>query len=422
MQLLPTVSLSALTVFLQGIISFFSPCVLPILPIYFGYLSGQADDPDGTAPMKKGRLVVNTFFFILGISAAFFLLALGFTTFGQFFHRHSGLISKIGGVIVALFGFYQLGIFGDSMLMSRERKFHLNAEKLSASPLTAILMGFTFSFGWTPCVGPALTSALILASSSETAASGFLLVGLYTIGFTLPFMVLSFFAEKAMTFFAGRGRLMTTLQKVGAILMIVMGVWMFTGAMSTPGAPVDADLPEETPAQTEQAEQTEQTETDTETSEEPAERPKVKAPAIEMYDREGNTISLDDFAGKTVFLNFWATWCGPCKMEMPDIQKLYEAYGYNEEDVAVIAVAHPGYYREGPQEDIEDFLDENGYTYPVFFDPNATSVEAYSLNSFPTTYMIDDEGYIYGYISGAIPYDTMVEIIKMTQTKDYSVK
>ena len=105
MQLLPTVSLSALTVFLQGIISFFSPCVLPILPIYFGYLSGQTDDPDGTAPMKKGRLVVNTFFFILGISAAFFLLALGFTTFGQFFHRHSGLISKIGGVIVALFGF-----------------------------------------------------------------------------------------------------------------------------------------------------------------------------------------------------------------------------------------------------------------------------------------------------------------------------
>ena len=71
---------------------------------------------------------------------------------------------------------------------------------------------------------------------------------------------------------------------------------------------------------------------------------------------------------------------------------------------------------------VESEILKNGYTYPVFFDPNATSVEAYGLNSFPTTYMIDDEGYIYGYISGAIPYDTMVEIIKMTQTKDYSVK
>ncbi|MBR5284619.1 MAG: redoxin domain-containing protein [Clostridia bacterium] len=417
MQLLPAVSLSALTVFLQGIISFFSPCVLPILPIYFGYLSGQADDGDETSPMKKGRLVSNTFFFILGISFAFFLLALGFTAFGQFFNRHSGLISKIGGGIVILFGLYQLGLFGDSMLMNRERKFHLDAEKLSASPLTAMLMGFTFSFGWTPCVGPALTSALILASSSETAASGFLMVGLYTIGFTLPFMILSFFAEKAMDFFAGKGRLMVILQKVGAVLMIFMGLLMFVGAMSTPGMAADADLPEETTTQTEQAD------TSSDAAEESAEeRPKVKAPAIEMTDREGNPVSLDDFAGKTIFLNFWATWCGPCKSEMPDIQKLYEAYGYNEEDVAVIAVAHPDYYREGPQTEIEAFLDENGYTYPVFFDANATSATAYSLNSFPTTYMIDNEGYVYGYIAGAISYDTMVEIIEMTQTKDYSVK
>lgn len=424
MQLTPEVSVSALTVFLQGLISFFSPCVFPILPLYFGFLSGSAaqtddlSDPDGEPVPKKSRLIVNTFFFVLGISFAFFLLALGFTAFGRFFQQYSNLISKIGGIIVILFGCYQLGVFGDSMLMSRERRIHLDAEKLSASPLTAILMGFTFSFGWTPCVGPALTSALLMASSSDSAASGFLLVGLYTIGFTLPFLLLSFFAEKAMDFFAGKGRLMTTVQKVGGVLMIVMGVLMFIGWFSSAPA-TDADLPK-TEQTTQQPVDDAQPDTDPEPSEESGEREKVMAPDIALIDREGNPVSLRDYIGKTVFLNFWATWCGPCKSEMPDIQKLYENYGCNEEDVVILAVAAPEYYMEGTQTEIEAFLEDNGYTYPVVYDMTGEGLAAYSISSFPTTYMIDDEGYAYGYVSGAISYEVMEQIIAMAKTKDYS--
>ena len=429
MQLTPEVSVSALTVFLQGLISFFSPCVFPILPLYFGFLSGSAaqledpSDPDGKPSPKKSRLIVNTFFFVLGISFAFFLLALGFTAFGQFFHQYSGLISKIGGIIVILFGCYQLGVFGDSMLMSRERRIHLDAEKLSASPLTAILMGFTFSFGWTPCVGPALTSALLMASSSESSASGFLLVGLYTIGFTLPFLLLSFFAEKAMDFFAGKGRLMTTVQKIGGVLMIVMGVLMFIGWFSAAPA-VDVDLPETEQTDSRPYADSEapnpSPDSDSESSGESGEREKVMAPDIALVDREGNPVSLRDYIGKTVFLNFWATWCGPCKSEMPDIQKLYENYGYNEQDVVVLAVAAPEYYMEGTQTEIEAFLEDNGYTYPVVYDMTGEGMAAYSISSYPTTYMIDDEGYAYGYVSGAISYETMEQIIAMAKTKDYS--
>lgn len=426
MHLTPEVSVSALTVFLQGLISFFSPCVLPILPLYFGYLSGSASpdsDPlDADKDMQKGLLIANTFFFVVGISSAFFLLALGFTAFGRFFDQHSGLISKIGGVIVMLFGCYQLGIFGDSMLLSRERKFHLDPEKLSASPLTAALMGFTFSFGWTPCVGPALTSALLMASSSENAVTGLLLVLLYTLGFTLPFLLISFFAEKAMAFFAGKGRMLTTIQKVGGLLMVIMGVLMFIGWFSAaPAADPSASTTAEPQTDGGYAVSSDpNTETAEPEMDDSGERAKIKAPAIDLVDSDGNPVSLDDYLGKTVFLNFWATWCGPCKNEMPDIQKLYEDYGYNEKDVAVIAVAHPDYYREGTQEHIQAYLDEQGYTYPVFFDKSAGSISAYSIGSFPTTYMIDDEGYVYGYVSGAVSYETMAEIITMTQTKDYT--
>ena len=422
MQLTPEVSVSALTVFLQGLISFFSPCVFPILPLYFGFLSGSAaqledpSDPDGKPSPKKSRLIVNTFFFVLGISFAFFLLALGFTAFGQFFHQYSGLISKIGGIIVILFGCYQLGVFGDSMLMSRERRIHLDAEKLSASPLTAILMGFTFSFGWTPCVGPALTSALLMASSSDSAASGFLLVGLYTLGFTLPFLVVSFFAEKAMDFFYGKGKLLTTVQKIGGVLMIVMGVLMFTGYFTNAANPALPET-EQSQAQTDDAAALPEADAP---AEESGEREKVMAPDIALVDREGNPVSLKDYIGKTVFLNFWGTWCGPCRNEMPDIQKLYEAYGENTGDVVILAVAAPNYYMEGPLEGIVDYLEKNDYTYPVVYDMTGEGLAAYSISSFPTTYMIDDEGYAYGYVSGAISYETMEQIIQMAQSKDYS--
>lgn len=406
MHLTPEVSVSALTVFVQGLLSFFSPCVFPIIPLYIGYLSGSARQDDAPeAPPQKGRLLVNTCFFILGISFAFFLLALGFTAFGQFFRRYSDLLTKAGGVIVFLLGLYQLELFGEGSFLSRERRLPFSPEKLSAGPLAALLMGFTFSFGWTPCVGPALTSALLLASSGDSAAAGFGLVGLYTVGFTLPFLCIALFAQKAMHFFSGKGRLMTTARRLGGVLLIVMGVLMFTGYFTRTAAAA-ADPP--------QAAQDAAGETAEDTADDPEDRPRVAAPDVTLTDREGNSVSLSDYAGQTVFLNFWATWCGPCKGEMPDIQALYEAYGCNEGDVAVVAIASPDTYREVSAWEIGAFLDENGYTYPVLFAQENEALEAFGVTAFPTTFMIDADGYVYGYITGAIDYETMVRIVEQT--------
>ena len=193
--------ISAITVFIQGLLSFFSPCVLPLVPLYLGYLAGGLNagvtgagsgGQEGTEK-KKGhgerlRLFFRVFCFTLGISGAFFVLGLGAGAAGSFFSENRLLLARIGGVIIILFGLYQLGVFGSSRVLGSEHRIPLHLEKMTMSPVTALIMGFTFSFAWTPCVGPALTSVLLMAGSAESGAKGFLLIGVYTLGFILPFL------------------------------------------------------------------------------------------------------------------------------------------------------------------------------------------------------------------------------------------
>ena len=184
------ISVPALTVFIQGILSFFSPCVLPLVPLYVGYLAGGAKtvEADGTIRYPRGRVMWNTLFFVLGISATFFLLGFGFTALGQFFSDNRLWFARISGIIMVLFGLYQLGVFGHSMALEREHRLPFRLGGRTMGPLVALVLGFTFSFAWTPCVGPVLGSVLLMASSSASAPAAARLIGVYTLGFVLPFL------------------------------------------------------------------------------------------------------------------------------------------------------------------------------------------------------------------------------------------
>ena len=140
-----------------------------------------------------------------------------------------------------------------------------------------------------------------------------------------------------------------------------------------------------------------------------------------ITDQYGNSHTLSEYQGKVVFLNFWATWCGPCKSEMPEIQQLYEKYGLNEEDLVVLGVANP-VTEEAPgnadksREEIEAFLEENGYTFPVVMDETGQVLANYGISAFPTTFMIDAEGNLFGYVTGAINLEIMENIVEQTMT------
>jgi cytochrome c-type biogenesis protein len=433
------VSIPVLTVFLQGIISFFSPCVLPLIPLYIGYLSGGTGvtKEDGQIEYDRRKVMIHTICFVIGISFTFFLLGLGVSALGTFFKSNQLLFARVGGLMVFFFGLYQTGILGTSSMIEKDRRLSFSFDKLAMSPFTALLMGFTFSFAWTPCVGPALASVLIMAASASAKSLGFLLIGVYTLGFVLPFLAVGFFTTTVLAFFKSHKNVTRVAVKVGGILMIVMGVLMFTGKMNAmtgylstlPSPSITSEKEtEEKPKETkekpkrtreklkETVEETQKQNESTSASDETSEDEKP-LPAIDftLQDQFGKTHSLSDYKGKTIFLNFWGTWCPPCRAEMPDIQSLYETQETEGENgVIVLGVAAPNYSGEKDEQGIKDFLEKNGYTYPVLMDTDAELFEAYGIFSFPTTYMIDRDGNVFGYASGQLSKDMMQSIINQT--------
>ena len=430
------VSIPAVTVFLQGLISFFSPCVLPLLPLYIGYLSGGTGvrGEDGKIHYHRGKVMVNTLFFVVGVSFAFFLLGLGMTAVGSFFHSSQAMFARIGGVLIVFFGLYQLGIFGTSRVLGQERRLPFQLDKLAMSPVTALLMGFTFSFAWTPCVGPALTSVLLMAASAASRMAGFVLIGVYTLGFVLPFLAVGLFTTTLLEFFKKHRGVVQYTVKIGGILMVAMGLMMFTGKMNditgylsrvTAGTEQSGEVPK-MPGE-DGTEGGSSAKEGTDVSEDAggaasADETKTGStlpPAIdfELKDQYGNTHRLSDYKGKTVFLNFWATWCPPCKAEMPDIQKLYETYDQEgEEALIVLGVAAPGQWQEQDEEGVKTFLEDKGYTYPVLMDSSGNTFLQYGVSSYPTTFMIDRDGNVFGYVPGMLSFDMMESIVQQTMT------
>ena len=362
------------------------------------------------------------------------------------------LFARIGGILVILFGLYQLGVFGSSRVLSEEHRLPLRLEKMTMSPLTALIMGFAFSFAWTPCVGPALASVLLMAGSAQTSVKGFLLIGVYTLGFILPFLAAGIFTAKLLDLFQRHRNVVKYTVKAGGVLMILMGLLMFTGKMNDITGYLSAvqgnteqestveeeisgengDTSEDTEGGAESRTEnsgTEDTEAEGSSTEGSApgsqssdeeqasdDQEKTAAYEFELTDQYGETHSLSDYKGKVIFLNFWGTWCPPCRAEMPDIQKLYEEYAVQGEDaeVVILGAAAPGMGQEGSEEEIAQFMKENGYTYPVLMDTDWEMFAWYGITSFPTTFMIDKDGNIFGYVPGQMTEEIMRSIIEQT--------
>lgn len=441
-------SVPALTVFFQGLLSFFSPCVLPLVPLYISYFSGGAKkvDEDGTIRYPRMRILLHTLCFVLGISAAFFLLGFGFTALGQFFSSNQILFARISGIIMILFGLYQLGVFGRSEKLDQERRLPFRLDRLAMSPFTAFLMGFFFSFAWTPCVGPVLGSVLLMAGSASTALKGFFLIAVYTLGFVLPFLAVGLFTGAVLDFFKKHTNVVRYTVKIGAVLMLLMGAMTLTGFTNgltgylsdlgpsaqtpqrtdeSPDAASAADASEtsgensasqtaDAPSADSVAKNDAVSASDAENAADSADPDAVPAPDFTLTDQNGTEHTLSNYKGKTVFLNFWATWCPPCRSEMPEIQALYEKYGENEGELIVLGVATPNYGKEGSEEDIASFLSDNGYTFPVVMDDYGLFTYQYGISAYPTTFMIDKNGSVFGYVQGALTGEIMESIVQQT--------
>lgn len=391
-------NVTLVVIFLEGVFSFLSPCVLPLLPLYMSYLAGGAAENQ-----QKKVLLLNTLCFVVGISTAFFLLGMAFSSVSLFLQDHRDTISVIGGILIILLGLMQIGIFKTEFLQ-RERRFYLpiNLNKMNAG--VAFLLGFTFSFAWTPCIGPAMSSVLIMASGAQDMWVGNLLILVYTSGFIIPFLILGLFTTKVLQILEKYKAVFRWLIKLGGVLLVAIGIMLATGMMNAIGSYLAVPNTGGNSV------------TDQAVPSPAAEKRKILAKNFSLTDQYGKVHTLAEYKGKVIFLNFWATWCPPCRQEMPHIEELYKRYNLNKNDVIVLGVANPktatNRSQDGSEADIKAFLANNNYTFPVVFDESGEIFAAYAIRALPTTFMIDRDGNVIGYASGALSASMMQDIVE----------
>lgn len=384
--------LNLAVVFIEGLLSFLSPCILPILPIYLSMLSNSSIESLKNGSFAKSSLFRNTLFFTLGISTTFFILGSSVSALSSFFNTNKDFIMIIGGIIIIFMGLFYMDIIKSSFL-NKEKRFQLKAKEMN--PITSFLLGFAFSFGWTPCIGPILASVLIMSSSADNTSTSYLLIGVYTIGFILPFIMVSLFYNKLVKSIDKVKDNMSKIKKFGGIILIVSGLVMLVHG--------SINKLEHSSMQNNRKSESNQSSNNKEE--------KTKALDFTLYDQYGKEHKLSEYKGKTIFLNLWATWCPPCRDEMPYIEELYKEYNKNIDEVIILGVASPNLGQEGDAKHVKDFLKQEGYTFPVLLDEGGSLVYQYGISSFPSTFIIDKDGYITQYVPGGMDKDTMKYLI-----------
>ncbi|MEM1316646.1 MAG: cytochrome c biogenesis protein CcdA [Pseudomonadota bacterium] len=229
-----TSELTLLTTVFAGLLSFLSPCVLPLVPPYLTYLAGSSlDELTGEQDSRtiRNRALGNAVFFVFGFTCVFVALGAGASTFSQVIRQNQDVLSTIAGIIIIAMGLHFLGVFRFA-LMYREARVQVSPEiTRSATAAGAFIMGLAFAFGWTPCIGPILGVILGMASTSDTVGEGAFLLGVYSLGLGIPFILAALFAGPFLRFLQRFRRHLGTVERLMGVLLVLTGIAFLTGGM-----------------------------------------------------------------------------------------------------------------------------------------------------------------------------------------------
>jgi len=221
-------SVSFTLAFLAGLVSFLSPCVLPLIPGYISFISGSslADLKDNSKAVRK-KVLRSSLLFVLGFALVFIGLGASASLVGSFLASYKALLTKVAGLVVIVFGLSLIGLFKLNFFKGRQI-----GKSFSRSPLGTVLLGMAFSFAWTPCIGPVLTSILAFAGTSQTVTTGAILLAFYALGLGLPFILTGLLFNQFLLVFSwlkGRYQLVTT---ASGIILIIMGLLLLTNQLT----------------------------------------------------------------------------------------------------------------------------------------------------------------------------------------------
>ena len=359
-----------LGIFLEGFLSFVSPCVLPLVPLYMSYLSNGARDYDeeGNIKYKTLKIFVMTLFFVLGISVTFVILALSLKAIRPLISKYSNIISIIGGTVLIFFALHDLGIITISFVNKTKRiNLDINASKMSY--IKAFLLGFVFSFAWTPCIGPLLSNALMLAA---TEPQGYLYILFYALGLVVPFIVTGLFTSTILNLINKKKNILKYTTKIAGVIILCFAIYMIYNA----------------------SKEIVNTNSSASNNSSSADTNYIYVPNTIFKDQDGNDFSFEDYKGKYIFMNFSATWCTYCESEIP----YYEEFSKNSDAICIYVMSDEVNEQAGL---IKDYYDKHNLTNRIIVDENLELYYLCQINSFPTLFVIGPDGSLVAYAQGA---------------------
>lgn len=228
-------NISFILAFSAGVLSFLSPCVLPLVPAYFSYLTGMtvSEINDNKARMA---LIYRALGFVAGFSIIFILMGVSVSALSNLILENKDILRKAGGIIIVIFGLHTAGVFRIKALYSERRLLPLESKGKSFGP---VIVGMAFAAGWTPCIGPILSSILILAGSMETIWKGIFLLVAYSLGLAIPFILLAFAIDSLKNPLKKFSRYLPAVSIVSGVLMIIMGILVFMNKLIILGKYLD---------------------------------------------------------------------------------------------------------------------------------------------------------------------------------------
>jgi cytochrome c-type biogenesis protein len=372
--------------FLAGLLSFASTCVLPLVPAYIAYMGATVGSPEATIAQRL-KVLGNAGLFVAGFATAFVALGASFGLIGADLAAYRPLLLQVAGIALVLIGIALLG-WGRIPGLMAERRLDI-AHRLPRAPWAAYVIGLAFAIGWTPCVGPILAAILLRAGSTGTAAQGALLLASYSVGLGLPFLVAAGLSGILTRLLARVRGAYAALNAVAAVFLIGMGVLIFTNRLTifndffpvvAVTTPFDSHFESANPT--------------------PAPRGTVEvgkpAPDFTLTDLDGHPVSLSELKGRPVLVTFWATWCGPCRDELPLIRDEYLAHRI--QGLAVVAID----YGDESAETVHSYWTAAKLQPAPVLDPDGKAARAYGVSvtlstGLPVSVLIAKDGTVSSY-------------------------
>jgi len=371
--------------FVAGLASFLSPCVLPLVPGYISLISGISVDQMKLGDSNSARrrwVILNSLAFNAGLSLVFVSLGAAAGLIGSTVLSNP-LVRIVGGVVIIAFGLQMLGWLKLKLLYKDTRHF---SERKPNGLLGSLLLGSAFAAGWTPCIGPILGGIIGLAATSGGWKSGLFLSSFYSAGLALPFLLTGLALNQFLVFYSKFRRHLHKVEIASGVMLVLIGCTIATGyATRLASTRLASVLPNFESRIKVNA---------TETSSTASNDVSLTAPDIELATLNGKKVALQSFRGQVVLLNFWATWCVPCRTEVPELNALQKDFGTT--GLSILGVSW-----DDSREGILQFQHDIPQSYTIALGGENLQEKFDGVRSLPVTVVIDRRGRIRHTIIGA---------------------